>query len=98
MGDTQVPHSPRAERAKALLAAAVAQQVPVVALGGVAVELLCPSARPGGPWSRTLADIDVATVGKSRPRVDVLVRDHAAVAGTAAHQAPGREGREQGPV
>jgi hypothetical protein len=76
MGDTHVPHSPRAERAKALLAAAVAQQVPVVALGGVAVELLCPSARPGGPWSRTLADIDVATVGKSRPRVDALVREN----------------------
>jgi hypothetical protein len=74
MGDTDVVRSPRAERAAALLAAADAGQVPLGALGGVAVELLCPSAGPGGAWSRTLADIDVATVGKSRPRVDALVR------------------------
>ncbi|HEX8007208.1 MAG TPA: hypothetical protein VF482_12345 [Trebonia sp.] len=61
-------------RAEDLLAAAAAEGLPLCALGGVAIQLLCPSAQPGGRWSRTLADLDVATVGKSRARVDQLIR------------------------
>jgi hypothetical protein len=76
MGASHVVRSPRGERAATLLAEAAGEAVPLAAVGGVAVELLCPTARPGGPWGRTLADIDVATVGKSRPRVDALVQAH----------------------
>jgi hypothetical protein len=47
----------------------------VRALGGAAIELLCPNAQPGGRWSRPLADVDLATVGKARRGLDVVVRE-----------------------
>jgi hypothetical protein len=66
----------RTERAARLLEAAAGSGMPLAALGGVAVQLLCPSAGPGGRWSRPLADIDVATTGKDKPAADRLITGH----------------------
>jgi hypothetical protein len=65
--------SPKGERAGLLLAAAGERGVPLAALGGVAIERLCPSARPGGRWARELADIDVATTLKAKPEADRVI-------------------------
>jgi hypothetical protein len=73
MGDDRAEHSPRTTRAAALLAAAADANLPLAAVGGVAFELLCPSAQPNGRWSRSLADIDLATVSKKRRQVEALV-------------------------
>src|SRR3954447_5138611 len=64
----------RAARAHSLLEAARAAEVPAAALGGVAFQLLCPSARPGGRYHRALADIDVATTGRARRSLDALAQ------------------------
>jgi hypothetical protein len=68
--------SPKAQRAEELLAAASAAGVALAALGGVAVERLCPSARPGGRFARELADIDVATTLEHKPAADRLIGEH----------------------
>jgi hypothetical protein len=60
----------RTARAQALLDVAREAEVPCAALGGVAFQLLCPSARAGGRYHRALADIDVATTGRGRRRLD----------------------------
>lgn len=57
----------KARRAAGLVGAAAAGGLPLAVLGGVAVQLLCPSARPGGQWHRALAGIDVAATLKARP-------------------------------
>jgi hypothetical protein len=62
----------RAARAQGLLEAANAAKVPAAALGGVAFQLLCPSARPGGRYHRAPADIDLATTTRGRRSLDVL--------------------------
>jgi hypothetical protein len=62
----------RTARAQVLLAAAAEAQVPAAALGGVAFQLLCVSARAGGRYHRPLADIDLATTGRSRRSLDEL--------------------------
>jgi len=62
----------RTARAHSLLEAARAAEVPAAALGGVAFQLLCPSARPGGRYHRTLADIDLATTARARRSLDAL--------------------------
>jgi hypothetical protein len=63
----------RAARAEQLLSAAEARGIAVCALGGVAVQLLCPSARAGGSWHRELADVDLATTTKSRRQTEELI-------------------------
>jgi hypothetical protein len=68
-----VTESTRALRAERLLDGAAASGLRLAALGGVAVQLLCPSAGPDGPWNRTLADIDVATTLKNKPAADKLI-------------------------
>jgi hypothetical protein len=68
--------SAKARRAESLLDSAAASGLRLAALGGVAVQLLCPSARPDGPWSRELADIDVATTLKNKPAADKLILEH----------------------
>jgi hypothetical protein len=62
----------RAARALSLLESARAAEVPAAALGGVAFQLLCPSARAGGRYHRPLADIDLATTGRGRKALDAL--------------------------
>jgi len=62
----------RTARARLLLDAAAEAQVPAAALGGVAFQLLCPSARVGGRYHRPLADIDLATTGRARRSLDAL--------------------------
>lgn len=62
----------RAARALSLLESARAAEVPAAALGGVAFQLLCPSARAEGRYHRALADIDLATTGRSRRALDAL--------------------------
>lgn len=68
--------SAKARRAEGLLDSAAASGLRLAALGGVAVQLRCPSAGPGGPWSRELADIDVATTLKNKPAADKLIIEH----------------------
>jgi hypothetical protein len=68
--------SPKARRAAALLEAAAARNVALAALGGVAIERLCPSARPGGRWAREPADIDVATTLADKAGADRLILEH----------------------
>lgn len=66
--------SGRAARAAHLLAVAERDGVSARVLGGAAIQMLCPSARPPeGRWARGLADIDLATVGRERGRLDALV-------------------------
>src|SRR5690348_10523278 len=67
-------HIDRAARALGLLEAARAAEVPTAALGGVAFQLLCASARPGGRYHRVLADIDVATTARGRRSLDALAQ------------------------
>jgi hypothetical protein len=62
----------RTARAQVLLSAAAEAQVPAAALGGVAFQLLCGSARAGGRYHRSLADIDLATTGRARRALDEL--------------------------
>jgi hypothetical protein len=71
-----VSGSPKARRAAALLEAAAARGVALAALGGVAIERLCPSARPGGRWARELADIDLATTLAGKPGADQVILEH----------------------
>lgn len=73
MSQTDGRLSPRARRAQELAAAAAAAGLPLGVLGGAAIELLSPSARPGGRWARSLADVDVATVAKRRRAVEELI-------------------------
>ncbi len=68
--------SPKARRAATLLEAAAERGVALAALGGVAIERLCRSARPGGRWARELADIDVATVLGDKPGADRVILEH----------------------
>jgi hypothetical protein len=70
------PCSTKARRAESLLNSAAADGLRLAALGGVAVQILCPSAGPDGPWSRELADIDVATTLKNKPAADKLILEH----------------------
>ncbi|MFI7588384.1 hypothetical protein ACIB24_15045 [Spongisporangium articulatum] len=65
----------RAARADELVTAAAAAGVPLAALGGAAVQLLCASARPAGAHHRAIADVDVATTSRARPAVDGLARE-----------------------
>jgi hypothetical protein len=67
-----MPDIDRAARAHSLLESARAAEVPAAALGGVAFQLLCPSARPGGRYHRSLADIDLATTARARRSLDAL--------------------------
>jgi len=64
----------RAARAAPLIASAASERLPLAALGGVAVRMLCPSARDGGQFARHPADIDLATTAKHRRAVDRLVQ------------------------
>ncbi|MFL6098751.1 MAG: hypothetical protein ACJ71T_02215 [Actinomycetales bacterium] len=73
MSQAEEALSARARRAQELAVAAAAAGLPLGVLGGAAVEILSPSARPGGRWSRSLADIDVATVAKRRRAVEELI-------------------------
>jgi hypothetical protein len=72
----EVTTTSKAQRAARLLDAAAARQLPLAALGGVAIQLLCASAGSGGRWCRPLADIDVATTLKDKPAVDRLITEH----------------------
>jgi hypothetical protein len=63
----------RTARAQALLDAAREAGVPCAALGGVAFQLLCPSARAGERYHRSPADIDVATTGRGRRGLDTVI-------------------------
>ncbi len=67
-----------AERVRAgeqLVAAAHKEGIRLALLGGVAIRVLCPSARDGGPWQRSLADIDLATVPGERKATERLLRE-----------------------
>jgi hypothetical protein len=66
----------RVERATQVLDAAAKQGFRLAALGGVAIRLLAPSARPGGPWARPLADIDFASVSADRRKIETLLLEH----------------------
>ncbi len=57
---------------KRIVEAAVQQKVPVRLLGGVAIDLLCPSARRP-PLSRPYADIDLASVRSRRAEIGDLL-------------------------
>lgn len=63
----------RISRAQAVLAAAATRGIGVCALGGVAVQLTCASARVGGPLHRELADVDLATTTKARRQVEAVI-------------------------
>jgi hypothetical protein len=81
--------SARSQRAHDLLSDPAASEIRVSALGGVAVELLSPSARPGGAWARALADIDLATVAKDRRKLDELAHRHGFIADEPFNQTNG---------
>lgn len=66
----------KARRAERLLNSAAASGLRLAALGGVAVQLLCPSAGPDGRWGRNLADIDLATTLKHKPAADKLILEN----------------------
>jgi hypothetical protein len=55
-----------------IAAAAAEQALPLRVLGGVAVAMLCPSARRP-PLARQYADIDLATTGLARDRAALLL-------------------------
>ena len=61
---------PRLARATSLIAAAEERALPLVLLGGAAVATLCESARAGGPYTRALGDVDLASTSKAKPAVD----------------------------
>jgi hypothetical protein len=57
-----------------IVEAAAERGVPLRALGGVAVGMLCPSSRRP-PLVRTYADIDLATTGSAKDRVAALLEE-----------------------
>lgn len=66
-------YADRTARAQQVLSAAAERGVAICALGGVAVQLLCASARPGGVWHRGLADVDLATTTKARRLTEEVI-------------------------
>jgi hypothetical protein len=73
-------YADRTARAQQILSAAVERDLAICALGGVAVQLLCASARPGGAWHRGLADVDLATTAKARRLTEEVIAANGFVA------------------
>ena len=78
--DVTTEYADRTARAQQILSAAEERDLAICALGGVAVQLLCASARPDGAWHRGLADVDLATTTKARRLAEEVIAANGFVA------------------
>ena len=68
------------QRARVLIAAAKEAGLACRALGGAAVQLLCPRATAAGPLRRELNDLDLATTHQDADKLSRLLEDHGLLA------------------
>ena len=73
-----------------MLQVAEADEVRVRALGGIAIQLRCPSAQEGGRLHRECGDVDLATTGRSATHVKRLLTDRGYEAATRFNALHGR--------
>lgn len=80
----------RPDRVAEMLQAAEADGAAVRALGGIAIQLRCPSAREGGPLHRECGDVDLATTGRAAAQVKRLLTERGYEAATRFNALHGR--------